>query len=251
VIHAGKVANANIMFDHNTHVKIDTCTTCFQGRVHVDPAGRRWSGVTIEHSLFDGGNSDGVRADAVGVRVIGNEFRRMRDEDPFHTDPIQIYGGTHIVIRGNYFHDNRVSAQIMMADGGYDNVVEDNVIAGGGYTWAMTWYSDNRSIIRHNTFDDGACGFGMRCGIINLGTKPGQPVGRGTVIRDNVLGGIAGAGPPVTVEDNLSRVPLAGAGNVAGRPTYAGPISTYAGHRLAPGSLGIRDASDGHNRGIR
>ena len=46
------------------------------------------------------------------------------------------------MIRGNYFHDNDVSAQIMMADGGGNNVVEDNVIAGTGYTWAITWLSD-------------------------------------------------------------------------------------------------------------
>lgn len=251
IIHAGRIANANVVFDRNTHVNIDTCTKCFQGRVHVDPVGREPSGVTIERSLFDGGNSDGVRPDAVGVRVIGNEFRNLRDQDPFHTDPIQIYGGSRVLIRGNYFHDNLVSAQIMMADGGDHNVVEDNVIAAGKYTWAMTWYSDNGSIIRHNTFDDGACKFHVRCGIINLGAKPGDPLGRGTIIRDNVLGGIGGGGQSVTAQDNLSAAAAPGRGNVTGRPTYVGPISTYSGHRLARRSLGVHDASDGADRGVR
>jgi hypothetical protein len=251
VIHAGRIANANIVFDRNTHVNIDTCTKCFQGRVHVDPVGREPSGVTIERSLFVGGNSDGVRADAVSVRVIGNEFRDFRDQDPFHTDPIQIYGGSRVLIRGNYFHHNFVSAAIMMADGGDHNVVEDNVIAAGKFSWAMTWYSDNGSIIRHNTFDDGACEFHVRCGIINLGAKPGDPRGRGTIIRDNVLAGVGGGGQGFTAEDNLSATSIPGRGNVTGRPTYKGPITTYGGHRLARRSLGVRDASDGTDRGIR
>jgi hypothetical protein len=254
VIHAGQIADANIVFDANTHVNIDTCASCPAGRVLVEPAGRLPSDATIKNSLFAGGNSDGVRADANGVRVIGNEFRGLHDQDPFHTDPIQIFGGTHILIRGNYFRDNAVAANIMMADGGDHNVVEDNVMAPGRYTWAITWYSDNRSIIRHNTFADGACSDGVRCGIINLGSKPGAPAGRGTIIRDNVLGGIGAGGaarPTFRGDHNLSRTATPGPGNVVGMPTYVGPPGTYAGHRLARGSLGRHNASDGTNRGIR
>ena len=133
------------------------------------------SGIVVKNSVFSGGNSDGVRPDSDGVQVIDNEFYGLRDQDPFHTDPIQLYGGSHVVIRGNYFHDNEVSAEIMMADGGDHDVVEDNVVTGTGYTWAMTWYSDNGSLIRHNTFADGACEFGVRCGIINVGAKAAAP----------------------------------------------------------------------------
>jgi hypothetical protein len=248
VIHAGQIANANIVFDGNAHVGVDTCAGCFQGRVHVDPAGREPSGVTIGNSLFDGGNSDGVRADADGVRVIGNEFRNFPDEGPFHTDPIQIYGGTRVLVRGNRFHDNAVSAQIMMANGGEQNVVEDNVIAGDGYTWAMTWLGDHGSVIRHNTFVDGACNFGKRCGTINLG----DPTGRGTVVRDNVLGGISGGGAGVTADHNLSPAPIPGPANITAVPTYSAGGGQGTGRfRLAPGSAGVGDASDGADRGVR
>ena len=56
----------------------------------------------MENSVFSGGDSDGVRADANGIRIVGNEFYGFRDRDPLHTDPIQIYGGTNVVIRQNF-----------------------------------------------------------------------------------------------------------------------------------------------------
>ena len=127
--------------------------------------------------------------------------------------------------------------------------------APGGYTWALTWYSDNGSIIRHNTLADGACSFDKRCGVINIAARPGYPAGRGTIIRDNVIGGIAHPGgdakPSFTAEHNLSRVGVRGAGNITGMPTYVGPATRYTGYRLAPGSLGEGDASDGTDLGIR
>jgi hypothetical protein len=255
VVNAENMVNANVVFDGNTHANIDTCAACYAGRLHIEGNSGHPSGVVVTNSVFSGGNSDGVRADADGIEIRGNEFFGLRDEEPFHTDPIQIYGGTRIAIRGNYFHDLHVSAAIMMADGGTHNVVENNVVAPGGYTWALTWLSDDGSIIRHNTFADGSCDFDNRCGIINLGAKPGEPVGHGTIIRDNVLGGISypdgDAGQIFTAEHNLSRDAIPGARNVTGLPTYVGPTDRYSGYRLAPGSLGERDATDGTDSGIR
>ena len=254
VVNADQMADAHILFDGNTHSNIDTCKTCFQGRLTVEGDSGKPSGVTIRDSLFSGGNSDGVRADAHGVNVIGNEFRNLRDQDPFHTDPIQIYGGKRVVIRGNYFHDNEVSAAIMMANGGTKNLVEDNVVAAGGQTWAMTWISDDGSVIRHNTFADGACDFGQRCGVINLGAVDSPPPGRPTIIRNNVLGGISNDGnggeAAFVAQHNLSAEPITGSGNLTGLPRYAGPGDGYDGHRLAKGSLGAGDAPDGSDLGI-
>lgn len=250
-VDASEMTDAHILLDANRHVDVDTCTSCYQGRVEVDGDSGRPSGVVISHSLFSGGDSDGIRAGARGLQIVGNEITGLRDQDPFHTDPIQIYGGKQVVIRGNYIHDNDVSAGIMMADGGNGNLVEDNVIAGSGQTWAITWLSDDGSIIRHNTFPDGSCDFDRRCGTINLGSKPGLPAGRGTVITDNVIGGIASDGAQFEADHNLTRDAAPGEGNVTGVPTYAGPPSTFAGHRLAAGSPGSGAASDGRNPGIR
>jgi Right handed beta helix region len=255
VVNAEQMVNANVLFDGNTHADIDTCTECYAGRLHIEGNSGNRSGVIVANSVFSGGSSDGVRADADGIEIRGNEFFGLRDEDPFHTDPIQIYGGTRVAIRGNYFHDLQVSAAIMMADGGTHNIVENNVIAPSGHTYSLTWYSDNGSIIRHNTFADGNCDFDKRCGIINLGAKPGMQVGHGTIIRDNVLGGISypGSDPnrTFTAEHNLSRDPIPGVGNITGLPTYVGPASRYSGYRLAQGSPGEDEASDGTDSGIQ
>jgi hypothetical protein len=244
IVHADQMVNANIVFDHNTHANIDTCTSCFQGRLHIDGNTGQPSGVVVKNSVFSGGNSDGVRADADGIKVLNNKFFGFRDHDPFHTDPIQLYGGTHVTIRGNYFHSNDVSAQIMMADGGGHNVVENNVVSGGGYTWAITWFSDDSSIIRHNTFAVGQCDAGIRCGQINLGAKASDPAGHGTIIRDNVMGGISNHGEAKTSG-------YRGDHNFTGSPTFRGPPGTYSGYRLAARSPGTGRASNGGDPGIR
>jgi hypothetical protein len=254
LVRADKMLNANIEFDHNVHANIDTCTQCFQGRLHIDGNTGRPAGIVISNSVFSGGNSDGVRADADGIKVINNEFFGLRDQDPFHTDPIQIYGGSHVLVRANYFHDNSVSAQIMMADGGAHNIVEDNVMAAGGYTWAITWFSDVDSVIQHNTLAPGQCENNIRCGMIQLGAKAQDPAGHGTVIRDNVMGGVANHGEAkisaFNADHNLSVVPTPGDRNMTGVPHFRGPLRSYTGYRLEPGSTGTNGASDGSNPGI-
>ena len=253
VVDAAQMHDANVVFERNTHADIDTCVTCYQGRLHIEGASGRPSGILVKDSVFSGGDSDGIRADADGIRIVGNEFFGFRDRDPLHTDPIQIYGGRDVTIRRNFFHDNDVSAAIMMADGGRDNVVEDNVVAAGGQTWAISWLADDGSVIRHNTFADGACDFGQRCGFINLGRKPGDEGGRPTIIRGNVMGGVsngAGGGTARFVaEGNMTATPTPGDGNLTALPEYAGPQSAYRGYRLASGSPGRGGA--GADPGIR
>jgi hypothetical protein len=244
IVHADQMEHANIVFDHNVHSDIDTCTSCFQGRLHIDGNTGHPTGVVVKNSVFSGGDSDGVRADADGIKVLNNKFFGFRDHDPFHTDPIQLYGGTHVTIRGNYFHDNDVSAQIMMADGGAHNVVEDNVVSGGGYTWAITWFSDNSSIIRHNTFTVGQCDAGIRCGQINLGAKASDPAGHGTIIRDNVMGGISNHGEAKVSGYRADH-------NFTGSPQFRGPLGTFAGYRLSSSSPGSGRGSNGSDPGIR
>jgi hypothetical protein len=237
-------ANANVVLDGNRHVNLDA-TTALPARVMVTSSGVP-SGVTIQNGLFQGGDSDGVRPDADSVQVIGNEFADIVDKGANHADPIQFYGARRAVIRGNYFHNagGDISAYIMQADGGEGNVIEDNVFGAGlGVTYAITLYSDNGSIIRHNTFQPGTCDFNVPCGTLNLGNKPGDPVSRGTVIRDNVIAGMGGGNGTYTADHNL----MTG----SSRPSFVGPLTTYAGFRLAGGSPGKGAASDGLDVGIR
>src|SRR6185295_12108214 len=116
-----------------------------------------------------------------------------------------------VLIKGNWIHDNDVSAGIMIADGTAHDVIEDNVVSASGSPFAITLYSDDGSLIAHNTFADGVCKFGKRCGII---------------ADDN-----GGQSPPpgFTAEHNLVRD--GAPGNQQGVPTYAGPRSRYSGFR--------------------
>lgn len=245
VVHAGAIADANLLFDDNTHIDIPTCDGCFAGRLHIDPEGAEDTGVTIRDSLFDGSFSDGIRADANGIVIEGNEFRNLVDQDPFHTDPIQIYGGARITIRGNFFHDNSVAAHIGGWDGNDHNVVEDNVFVGGptnGEAIAMS--SDVGSVIRHNTLVQGQCNYGWHCGIVLIDHKTGDAPSTGTVVQDNILSEITDTDATgTTLDHNLMTDDET--------PVYAGPPTTYDGYRLAAGSPGVGAASDGSNVGIR
>jgi len=256
-------ANANIVLDHNTHINLNACSTCLPARVTVWSQGSP-SGVTIKNSLFKGGDADGVRPDADQVQVLNNEFADLFDRNCStcnHTDPIQFYGATRAVVRGNYFHNDNgnISAYIMQADGGQGNVIEDNVFAsisdggagsGHGYGYAITLNSDNGSVIRHNTFQRGVCDFNIPCGTISIGNKSGQPVGKGTIIRDNIIGSIQGGNGTYTSDHNM--VTSASSGNFVGSPTYSNPMpSSYSDYRLATGSFGTGMASDGLDIGVR
>ncbi len=259
VIQAGALANANILFDSNTHINIAGCSPCYAGRVHVDTEGDNPTGVTVRNSLFEGGTSDGVRADANDVQIIGNTFRNMKDQDPYHTDPIQIYGGLRTVIRANLFvgggggPNGVVAAAIMAPDGNAGNIIENNVITPGPYYDAIQLGSDSGSIIRHNTFIDGTC-MAYRCGNVSVDAKPGDPESRGTIVRDNILSTLSlGRATGVTSDHNLytAQNPV-GTGDLRGVPTYFGGLNptTFAAALLAPGSIGVNAASDGTNVGI-
>jgi hypothetical protein len=244
--------NANIVLDGNQHVNLDAPDGGLPARVTVWSSGSP-SGVTIENSLFKGGDADGVRPDGDDVQVIGNEFADIMDVGANHADPIQFYGAKRAVVKGNYFHNSggNISAYIMQADGGEGNVIEDNVFAavkggpGGGHGvgYGITLNSDNGSIIEHNTFQQGTCDFSLPCGLIAIGNKSGDPVGRGTIIRDNIYGGVIGGTGTYIADHNLTTTQT--------KPTFVGPLSSYMGFHLAPGSAGLTSASDGGAVGIR
>jgi hypothetical protein len=238
-------ANAGILLNANRHVNIDAPPNGIPGRVTVWAKGVP-SGVTIANSLFQGGDADGVRPDGDSVQVIGNEFADIVDKGANHADPIQFYGAKRAVIRGNYFHNagGNISAYIMQADGGVGNVIEDNVFgAGRGVTYAITLYSDDGTVIRHNTMQPGTGDFNTPSGTLSLGSKPGDPVSHGTVIRDNVMAVIGGGNGTYTADHNRN--------TVQSKPVFAGPLNTSAGFRLAAGSPGRGAASDGLDVGIR
>jgi hypothetical protein len=263
IFRTSELQNANVLFDNNVHHDWDKCGNCGEGRVWLPGKTGAPSGVTIRNSEFRGGLSDGIQNGSYGTQIIGNEFHNIEtgSADGVHADAIQLYGSGGTVIRGNWFHDlPQAVGQIMAADGADHEVIEDNVFSplpAGGQTrpFAIDLFSDDGSIIRHNTMADGECEYNLRCGIIALGSKSADDAGRGTVIKDNVLGEISMGDGPATysASHNLIRERTYGPNDIQGLPIFAGGArpGSYRGFALAAGSPGRRNASDGLDRGVR
>jgi hypothetical protein len=229
------------------------------------------SGVVVVNSVFNNpnniqGGADGVRCDGASIQILNNEFSGINDANGGnHGDAIQIYGGTHCIIKGNYFHSDVNSAGCSLGewDGGYNNVFENNVVVGGpsnGCYDGVDLLDDHGSQIIHNVFSYGSClphGASSPCGDIMFGGKSSQGAGSGTVVENNILtmfaNGDGGLNASYTEDHNLIRNSAGnGAGDIKGSPVYAGGTTptTWAGFALAAGSPGIGAASDGTNMGI-
>jgi hypothetical protein len=253
-----ELVNSGVTLANNVFHDWDTCSSCGEARVFLT-GGSQPSGVTIRDSRFYGGLSDGIQNGSYGTQIIGNEFYAIEPGSPegVHADAIQLYGSSHTVIRGNYMHDMPEVPFIMAADGADHELIEDNVVEGSshGYPY-ITLFSDDGSIVRHNTFADGACAFNIRCGVLRLGAKESDDPGRGTIVEDNILGEISTEGSTTLAERShnlLAADSPSGPGESRGRPTYIGGArpTSYANYRLASGSLGKGKASDGLDIGAR
>ena len=187
-----ELVDSNVTLANDVFHDWDTCSSCGEARVFLT-GGSQPSGVTIRDSKFYGGLSDGIQNGSYGTQIIGNEFYEITPGSPsgVHADAIQLYGSSHTVIRGNYMHDMPEVPFIMAADGTDHELIEDNVVEGSshGYPY-ITLFSDDSSIVRHNTFADGDCAFNIRCGVLRLGNKDSDDPGRGTIVKDNILGEI-------------------------------------------------------------
>jgi hypothetical protein len=194
-VDATQMAGADILFDRDVFSGIDVCSDCFEGRltVHGREGQTRPVGVTVQNSLFNGGgNSDGIQVGAYGVRVLHNEFTGIHKVDAVHTDAIQLYGQSHTVIRGNYVHN--AASGIMAPDGTSHELIEENVIRTDGRPSAITIGSDDSSIVRRNTLPGGRCDYHQSCGILTINAGNSGVPSRGTVVEDNLLGGLTVGG---------------------------------------------------------
>ena len=262
VIHAGQLADADILFDHNAHIGFVKCANCSEARLQISDHGDQPSGITVRNSLFKGGNSDGIQNGAYGTQILDNEFvdiKQIDDASGVHADSIQLFGSKDTLVQGNYFHD--VADGIMAPDNADHERILDNVFAVNGSPFAITLQSDQSSVVRHNTLLDGTCDFGLRCGIIRLGNKPGNPQSYGTTVMDNIASELCTCDQtsqslvvnPVFEFNLLTQAidPGFPATNWRGTPTYVGGASpaTLPGFALTEDSDGRFGASDGDDVG--
>jgi hypothetical protein len=261
--HFNNLTNANIVFDSNTHINIDSPSGAPNARIGVGGGGTTPTGVTIKNSLMRGGDSDGIFIGAT-LNVLNNEFDEICDGGgPNHADMLQFAdpgdaaGGVGGVIRGNYFHSSAtcgVQALTSYDSGTKGVLVEDNVLD-VRRPWAIEFYSDESSIIRHNTlryYPASECIFNIECGQIDITRKSHDPVGTGTVVVDNVATRVSARNSSTLAErhHNLVRSGAA-AGDLTGIPVLVGPLTSRSGYLLSPGSPGKGAASDGLDIGIR
>jgi hypothetical protein len=248
----GTASGSNIVFDGNSHNNISGSATANRFMA----AG---GGLTIRNSLFQGGGSDGVRlGTSAPVNVIGNTFLNIiSDGSGNHTDNIQWYGGSNAVIRGNLFKQTiNGETQVMGAyDGTGGNLIEDNVVDVTSRPWAIELYSDDGSVIRHNTLVyRSGCAYSMTCGLIALDRKPADDAGRNTQLYDNIATGFAISNGSTALRRDHNMVRSGAAtGDFVGAPTFQGGAAptTYAGYRLTTSSEGAGRASDGLDVGAR
>ena len=247
--------NANIVFDRDTFDGINTPNNAYEGRLTIrgqSDDGNPPSGVSITNSHFgNGGLADGIQVigSANGVRIgPGNEFSGIRQSDvpsgdPHHVDPIQLYGSSHTLVTGNYFHDN--STGIMMPDASSDNDrIENNVFVMDEYPWAVISSRSINLTLAHNTVVGGTLRLDD-----NTNVGPGQTTN--AVVKDNAAAVSIGKVSVASADYNLDPG-AAGPHSVRAAPRFAGGANptSYDGFHLAPGSPGTNAADDGADIGI-
>jgi Bacterial TSP3 repeat len=240
-------SNNNVVFEWNTHININA--TCGNSRL-----GLNGSGVTIRASLMHGGDADGAFISSNGVTVEGNRFIGLcQGPTGNHTDGLQFgdpgdaSGGYNAVVRGNYFADTQNCGlqSLTSYDSGTKGALIENNVVDTTRPWGIELYSDEGSIVRHNTvrwYPDSQCVFGgLECGQIDITRKSADPPSTGTQVYDNVA--VVGAREGSSVARNDHNVDPQ-------TVTYVGPLTTWGGFHLAAGSVGKGAASDGRDVGI-
>ena len=240
--------NAAIVIDHNDVGNFITDpTVCAETPAMLQVSSSTGPGdVTISNNVIHDTNLDGVRVDSSsGATVINNEFYNVTEDganDCHHTDSIQFYGGENVIVHGNYFHDNQDG--IVAFDGTANNQITNNVCANIDRGSCVSFYSDQNSLVEHNT-----AGPGMT--ELELDHKTADPAGSGTIFRNNV-GDVSAANGSTMSVNTHNLFSGASSPNISGSPVFAGGTSptAWAGYKLASGSPGVGAATDGTNVGI-
>jgi hypothetical protein len=192
------------------------------------------SGATVRGNSFRNGDLDGIHiGGSAGADIIGNHFENLCASGENHTDMLQTEGMVGGRIAQNLFKASlSCEAQALTS---YDSgtvgvVIEDNVID-VRRPWGIEWYSDKNSTIRNNTvvyYPASQCNFNTPCGRIDLNRKSGDPAGSGTQTSNNLASVEFNAGSTGTSTGNVS----------SQGAVFVGPLDTWAGYKLAPGSPG-------------
>ena len=238
------VSNANLVLNADTFLNINNPGCGGEpARIHLYNSSGQ-TGVTVENSLFSGGDTDGIQTGSP-LTILHNVFTNLRSSssDCNHTDSIQLYGGNNVVASGNLFYNDYDG--IVAFDGTAGNTITDNACYDIDRGSCITLYSDNGSVVNHNT-----AGPGMN--LLELDRKSADPAGKGTVYENNVGDASVSDGSTMATDTN-NLYSGARSPDVSGSPSFAGGSSptTWAGYELKPTSSGHAAATDSSDVGIR
>jgi hypothetical protein len=244
----------NYLVDNVTFANVDL--TGFEGRLSF----RDTNGVTVKNSTFGpNGYGDGIQTGGNNRNLtIGPNNRFTGISQSFcdanggaHCDSIQLQGGGATTITGNHFSGSDV---FIMAPDGSSNVTTTNNVFDGqssSYEYKIQFGTAASPVFRHNTLANTSAAFD---------SKTGNPATTNAIVRDNVWSrghgqiktsngsGCSGCAFSHNLFENGANA--RGTSNVVGAPVFVGPLTTYAGWRLASGSPGKGAASDGTDIGI-
>jgi hypothetical protein len=194
------------------------------------------SNVTIRGNRITRAAVDGLQIKNFrNVVVEDNEVSNVWRVDPLaHPDVIQtVHGGSGLIIRRNYFHDNDAQ-QIFTKDGATSGVrIENNLIADNGQRDPTSSYSavqlqeSDSPVLVNNT-------------IVNSGvTRIRGAATTDATIKNNILSQLQILDGATVAYQNYNLVGKGEAGeqDIRGRPTFVNPAA--GDYRLAPGSPGI------------
>jgi hypothetical protein len=238
------VSNANLVLDGDTFLNINNPGCTGQpARIHLYNSSGQ-TGVTVENSLFSGGDTDGIQTGAP-LTILNNVFTNLRSSssDCNHTDSVQLYGGNNVVASGNLFYNDYDG--IVAFDGTAGNTITDNACYDIDRGVCITLYSDDGSVVNHNT-----AGPGMN--LLELDRKSADPAGKNTVFENNVGDASVSDGSTMATDTN-NLYSGARSPDVNGSPSFTGGPSptTWAGYELTSTSSGHAGATDGSDVGIR
>jgi len=238
------VSNANLVLDGDTFLNINNPGCNGEpARIHLYNSSGQ-TGVTVENSLFSGGDTDGTQTGA-SLTILNNVFTNLRSSssDCNHTDSIQLYGGNDVVASGNLFYNDYDG--LVAFDGTAGNTITDNACYDIDRGSCITLYSDSGSLVNHNTAGGGVT-------LLEIDRKSADPAGRGTVYENNV-GDVSISDGSTLATDTNNLYSGAHSPDISGSASFNGGSSptTWSGYELKSTSTGHAGATDGSDVGIR
>lgn len=253
-------ANSNITFNRDTFdnmndtqysVPYPTCKGDEQepARLHFSYGSSTPSGITVENSLLDGGNDDGIQT-GVGFTAKDNVFAYVNEWyaplDCQHTDPIQGVGAQGMVVEGNLLLND--ADGIVDYDDSTQDVIENNACYGIQQQddSCISLYGDLDSTVSHNsTWPSDP--------IILIDHKSSDRTGTGTILENNDGGGPQEDDGSSFATNANNLFSGASSPNINGTPTFAGGAdpTTWAGFELTSGSAGHDGSTDGTDVGVQ